>query len=280
MNNTRLQMYKGRNLKFKNVFKNVFKYIDIILIKLSSIEIEGDEIYIQMMDSIVYLTNEIYWLIIGGFSEGAYARLRLLHEYIAKFTIIVNDEKEELLIKRYKLNNYIYEYRKMKNKEKIVFKYIKNYAISNSLLSEFNYLMNCKYVDCNWWFEILLDNKKSKKKIGFSQLNDKFSEIQNELAIDYDFKSNGNIIFEYTSEKVHMFSSKLDQFIRLLIVKKDIDEKLYLDDIINIIQLMTNELAIFLYINFQQEKEIIDFVFKYQEKINFEIDKINEKYGC
>ncbi|EGT4137892.1 hypothetical protein EQZ09_08810 [Clostridium perfringens] len=285
MDNTKLQKYIDRNLMFNDIFKNVLGNIKLISIKISSIEVVGidndcDEVYKEMMDSIVYLTNEIHWLITGGFSEGAYARLRLLYEYIVKFTIINHDKKEEVLIKRYKLNNLVYDYKKMNRKDNTLFKNIKEYAKSNSLKKEFYYLLSEDYIDDNWWFGILLDNNKNNNKIGFSKLNNKFNEIQNKLIVEDELKLNDNILFKYTSEKVHMFSKNLNEFNRILIARQDVDEKLYLDDIIEAIQIMVNELITFLYINFTQEKKIIEFVFKYGEKINIELDEIKEKYGC
>lgn len=286
MNNIKIQKYENRIVKFENTFKNVFKNIKLILIKISSIAIECsdddiDEIYKEMMDSIVYLTNEIYWLITGGFSDGAYARLRLLYEYIVKLTIIRNDEKEKILIKRYKLNKLVYDYKKMNKRDDDIFNFIKEYAKSNSLKKEFYFLIRESYVDDNWWFSILLDNNNNNNsKIGFSKLNNRFNEIQNELIVEEELKFNDNIIFKYSSEKVHMVSKKLNEVHRILIARQDVDEKLYLDDIIEAIQIMVNELITFLYINFTENKEIIEFVFEYGEKINIELDEIKEKYGC
>lgn len=242
------EKYLEKQKEYDEIFKKVFAFTNLQISNISSIVIEGNAVFDELLDNIIYLSNEILWLIRGGFSEGAYARFRLLHELIIRFEIMYWDKDGEILINRYILNNSLISLknsnltRKSKEYKKLEDE-IKNEAIQDGLEKEFNDLLARKFIDRNWWFEIACN--KNCENIGFSDFERKITEIKNRLTNE-NFKAN-NIVYKYTSNKVHGYDiDELKKFHRVFTVGKEIDEKLYLDDIINILYELNLELMSFI----------------------------------
>lgn len=275
----KIKQYSERRKQYLSIFNNVFKSTETQIYNISSIVIQDNEIFDELLDNILYLSSEILWLIKGGYSEGAFARFRLLYEFIVKFEIMYFDENREELINRYILNNSLIDLKnanfdKESDEYKELISEIREKATEEGLGKEFHQLLQKRFIDRNWWFEIACN--KNCANIGFSDFEKKITEIKNQL-MNTNFKSD-NIIYKYTSSKVHGYNiDELKKFHRIFSVGKEMDNTLYLDDIIDILEIFNVELAEFIGFIFFEE-DFCDKILDNAEKILSEIYTLKKKY--